>query len=118
MAKNKKTKKEEVVIEEQPLEPIGEIKMAEPKKINDCEWCFQFDNDEPQIFAWTDDGINSEDEPTVTFTIKNTENAYISFSNDDGSKVFRIFAREITELGKKQRENQKEVENASKNKED
>jgi hypothetical protein len=46
MAKAKKTKEEK-------LEPIGEIKMAPSEKLEQCEWVFQFDEDEPQIFAWT-----------------------------------------------------------------
>ena len=56
MAKAKKTKKvEEVKIEEQSeqLQQLGDVTIAQ-KRIEDCEWCFQFDEDEPQVFAWTD----------------------------------------------------------------
>ena len=34
-------------MENEKLEPIGEIKMAEPKRLEHCEWCYQFDEDEP-----------------------------------------------------------------------
>ena len=65
MAKAKKTQKEN-------LEPIGELKMTPSEKLEQCEWVFQFDGDEPQIFAWTGEDMTDE-EPTVTFTISNTK---------------------------------------------
>jgi hypothetical protein len=117
MAKAKKTKEEK-------LEPIGEIKMAPSEKLEQCEWVFQFDEDEPQIFAWTSEDMTNE-EPTVTFTISNTKDAYISFTNKETLKKFKLYARELTDAGKKLREFQtqqneslkKDIENASKNKE-
>ena len=51
MAKAKKTKKvEELKIEEQSeqLQQLGDVTIAQ-KRIEDCEWCFQFDEDEPQV---------------------------------------------------------------------
>ena len=68
MAKAKKTQKEN-------LEPIGELKMTPSEKLEQCEWVFQFDGDEPQIFAWTGEDMTNE-EPTVTFTISNTKDAF------------------------------------------
>ena len=118
MAKAKKTKEEK-------LEPIGEIKMAPSEKLEQCEWVFQFDNDEPQIFAWTSEDMTNE-EPTVTFTISNTKDAYISFTNKETLKKFKLYARELTDAGKKLREFQTQqselvktnIENESTNKED
>jgi hypothetical protein len=117
MAKAKKTKEEK-------LEPIGEIKMTPPEKLEQCEWVFQFDEDEPQIFAWTSEDMADED-PTVTFTIGNTMGAYISFKNKQSGKTFKLFARELTEEGMQLREFQtkqnlelkKDIENARENKE-
>jgi len=103
-------------MENEKLEPIGTIQMAPLKKLEQCEWCFQFDDDEPKVFAWTEEDMTDED-PTVTFTIGNTEGAYVSFTKD--GKTFKLFARELTEEGKKLREfnNQNFVTNESKNKE-
>ena len=116
MAKTKKTKKEEVV----QIEPIGEVKL-EQKKYEECEWCFQFDEDEPQIFAWTDNESDKNEDPKVIFTITNLENSYITFQNGKTGKVFKLFARELTnegiELRNKQKESFKTIENASENKE-
>ena len=106
MAKAKKT-------QEENLEPIGELKMTPPQKLEQCECVFQFDGDEPQIFAWTGEDMTDE-EPTVTFTISNNKDAYISFTSKQNGKRFKLFARELSEEGKKLREhNLKSVQNAS-----
>ena len=123
MAKAKKTKKEEVKIEEQSeqLQPTGNITLSQ-KKYEECEWCFQFDEDEPQIFAWTDDSdLNKNEDPKVIFTITNVENSYITFQNGKTGKLFKLFARELTnegiELRNKQKQSFKTITNASENKE-
>jgi hypothetical protein len=123
MTNNKKIENEQIeeTIQE-VVEPIGEIKLSEPKKMEQCEWCFQFDDDEPKVFAWTNEDMEDE-EPTVNFTIGNTEGAYVSFTKD--GKRFKLFARELSDEGKQLREFQtqqneslkKDIENASKNKE-
>ena len=94
MTNNKKIENEQEVT----LEPIGEVKIAPAQKLEQCEWVFQFDEDEPQIFAWTGDEQPQED-PTVTFTISNTKGAYISFTSKETGKTFRMFARELSEQG-------------------
>ena len=96
MAKAKKTKKE-------VLEPIGTIDINQ-KKYEECEWCFQFDEDEPQIFAWTDDNLDKSEDPKVIFTIANLENSYISFENAKTGKSFKLFARNLSDEGRKLRE--------------
>jgi hypothetical protein len=122
MAKAKKTKKEEVKIEDQSeqLQSIGDITLSQ-KKYEECEWCFQFDEDEPQVFAWTDDDLNKSEDPKVIFTITNVENSYITFQNGKTGKLFKLFARELTEEGRKLRQKQKEAfknnTNESENKE-
>jgi hypothetical protein len=111
MAKAKKTKKEEVI------EPIGELKMAPSEKLEQCEWVFQFDDDEPQIFAWTNEDM-ADEEPTVTFTISNNKSAFISFTSKENLKRFKLFARELSDEGKKLREFQtKQVESLKPNSE-
>ena len=121
MAKAKKTKTE-VTIEDQSeqLQPIGDITLSQ-KKYEECEWCFQFDEDEPQVFAWTDDDLNKSEDPKVIFTITNVENSYITFQNGKTGKLFRLFARELSEEGKELRQKQKDafknINNDSENKE-
>jgi hypothetical protein len=115
MAKAKKTKKEKV------LEPIAELKLTQPEKLQNCEWCFQFDEDEPQIFAWTGEDDNKDEEPKVMFSITNTKDSYINFTHKNG-KSFKLFARELTDEGKQLRAKQIELtkpnlENESENKE-
>ena len=95
------------------LFPVEEMKEMEvesvtlsQEKFENCEWCFQFDEDEPQVFAWTDETIDSNDEPKINFTISNVKDAYISFTSNIG-KSFKLFPREITEAGKQMREKSK-----------
>lgn len=109
MAKAKKTKTE-VTIEDQSeqLQSIGNITLSQ-KRYEECEWCFQFDEDEPQVFAWTDDDLNKSEDPKVLFTITNVENSYITFQNANSGKLFRLFARELSVEGKNLRLKQKET---------
>ena len=121
MAKSKKAKKVEEVVDNTQLEPIGQIGLTQ-EKLENCEWCFQFDADVPQIFAWTGENDNKDEEPKVMITITNTKDSYITFTHKDG-KSFKLFARELTEEGKQLRNRQLEltktnIENESKNKED
>lgn len=118
MAKATKTKKEEVIENVQMENPIIQLNQ---KKYEECEWCFQFDEDEPQVFAWTDDDLNKSEDPKVIFTITNVENSYITFQNGKTGKLFKLFARELTEEGRELRQKQKEAfknnTNESENKE-
>ena len=50
------------------------------------EWVFQFDDEGPTIFA------RQQDEPNLTITLNNTNNASIEFTNNN--RRFKIFARE------------------------
>ena len=120
MTNNKKIENEQA----EELAPIGELKLSSPEKLEQCEWVFQFDEDEPQIFAWTSEDMTDED-PTVTFTVSNTKDAYISFTNKETGKKFKLFARELSDEGKAMREFQtkqaellkQNLENESTNKE-
>ena len=81
------------------LSPQEEVNIPEAQPIADAEWCFQFFNNEPIVFAWSNEG---EEHNELTFTIDNTEDSAMTFTNKDGE--FKIFAREITEITKIKRE--------------
>jgi hypothetical protein len=111
MSKSKKTKKvEEVKIEDQSvqLEQLGDVTLTQ-RRYEECEWCFQFDEDEPQIFAWTDSNLPSDENPKVVFSITNVENSYITFQNSKTGKLFKLFARELTEEGKQLRKTKRVI---------
>lgn len=59
-------------------------------KFDKTEFCFQFDDDEPIVFAL---GGYGADKDNVTFTITNSANGYITFTGSD-NKTFKLFARE------------------------
>lgn len=114
-------------MENEKLEPIGEIKLSEPKRLDQCEWCYQFDEDEPNIFAWTEEEMENEN-PEVKFVLTNVEGAYILFKDKTTGKSFKLFPRELSEKGKEMRDYQNKAfeqmvnknnkeENGSENKE-
>ncbi len=57
-------------------------------KIKDCVWAFQFDDDEPIVFATSHNGQNE-----LTITIDNSTTGSIEFYGLDGKKL-KIFAKE------------------------
>ena len=93
--------------------PKQSINIKQPNKYEECEWCFQFDDNQPQVFAWTDENMG-DDEPQVQFTISNNEHSNITFTHKDGN-VFKIFAREMTEEGKERQQKEKLFTHESKN---
>ena len=124
MAKAKKTKEVKIEDQSEKLQQLGDVTLTQ-KRYEECEWCFQFDEDEPQIFAWTDNEMDKNEDPKVIFTITNVENSYITFTNSKSGKSFKLFARELSDEGKQLREKQREaiknfktdLENASEDKE-
>jgi len=59
-------------------------------KIENVEWVFQFNDDEPVFFA---EPSPYEGPKAVTFTISNTIHSNIVFRDNKGNE-FKIFARE------------------------
>lgn len=57
-----------------------------PRRLNNFEFCFQFDDCEPISFGTGPNDLHIHITPT--------ENGNITFTNNDG-KIFKIFAREI-----------------------
>ena len=59
----------------------------------DCDWCFQFDDGEPFVFASTKpfyEGKNAK----ISFTLTNQTNTNLVFKDSKTGKEFKIFARE------------------------
>ena len=88
------------------LSPQEEVNIPESQPITDAEWCFQFFNNEPVVFAWQEQGI--EPSPLI-LQIQPKDGEGLNFQQNGMS--FRIFPRPISEESKKEREN------ASQNKE-
>ena len=65
---------------------VGLFTINNTVTFNQAEWVFQFDEEEPTVFA------TQQDQPNLTITLNNTNNASIEFSNNN--RRFKIFARE------------------------
>jgi hypothetical protein len=61
-----------------------------------AEWCFKFDDGEPQVFAAANEKIDGQ-EPAIKLVLSNTEEAKVTFRQDE--KTFTIFCRTLTEEG-------------------
>jgi len=85
-----------------------EINIPEATPITDAEWCFQFFNNEPIVFAWSNEG---EKPSPLTLQLEPVEGEGLNFQQN--GMLFKIFPRTIGEETKKQRAEQ----NASQNKE-
>ena len=46
----------ELFPQEELQQDAGSINLPEAQPIQDAEWCFQFFNNEPIVFAWSNEG--------------------------------------------------------------
>lgn len=85
------------------LEQTENVSLPESKPIVDAEWCFQFFDNEPIVFAFSNE---SEKATPLNLQIKSEENEGLIFRQNGMS--FRIFPRPISEETKLEREKTKE----------
>jgi hypothetical protein len=83
--------------EQLDLFPEEELQQKEVV-IQDVEWCFQFFNNEPEVFAFSNEG---EPAGNLSIELKPFEGEGLSFNHN--GMTFRIFPREISEESKKTR---------------
>jgi len=86
--------------------PAGSISMPSVEPIADAEWCFQFFNNEPIVFAWSNEG-----EEPVPLTIQLEPIASEGLNFQQNGMTFKIFPRPISEETKKQRAEQNVYKN-------
>jgi hypothetical protein len=85
------------------LSPQEEVNIPEAKPIADAEWCFQFFNNEPIVFAWSNEG----EEPTpLVLQLQPVESEGLNFQQN--GMTFRVFPRQISEETKLERKKQNE----------
>jgi hypothetical protein len=87
--------------EEFTLQPSNSVQ-SEENKFYDAEWCFQFFENEPIVFAWSN---GQEPAGDLVLSISPDHNSNIVFSNM--GMTFRLFARPISDETKILREKNK-----------
>jgi hypothetical protein len=88
MAKKKRTDEFRIMA---PPETTVRFNTIQSISIDDgCEWCFQFDDDEPIVFATSAKSKDSY----IQFKLTNTNNSNIDFFDRNKTKKFKLFARE------------------------
>jgi hypothetical protein len=92
-------KEEEFKVNDDTRLTIGTGNYEQIKEYEEAEWVFQFDNDEPIVFAWT----NEEGGPDSEIIIKLKANSQSSlfFTSHDFQKRLRIFCREMSDSTRK-----------------
>jgi hypothetical protein len=87
------------------LEPTqqGSVAIEEAKPIEDAEWCFQFFNNEPIVFAYSNEGEKAD---VLTLSVRPEEGQGLTFQQN--GMLFKIFPREISEETKLERAKSKE----------
>jgi hypothetical protein len=91
---------------QEELQSQGSVNLPQVEPIADAEWCFQFFNNEPVVFAYQTEG--TEPSP-LNLQIKPEVGESLNFQQN--GMMFKVFPRPISEETKLEREN------ASKNKE-
>ena len=81
----------------------GSIGVAEVQPITDAEWCFQFFNNEPVVFAFSNEG---EIASPLQMKIEPNEGQGLNFQQN--GMTFRIFPRPISEETKLERKKENE----------
>lgn len=88
------------------LEQDGSLEIETPKVIEDVEWCFQFFNNQPEVFAFSNEG---EPAGNLSIELKPLEGEGLSFNHN--GMAFRIFPRPISEETKIARAKENEGKN-------
>lgn len=83
MAKSRKKTKEKLT--EEISFDVTKIETYMP-----CEWVVQFDDDEPQIFAFADEKSETRE---LVIRLENNSESHITFTDTHNGKKFKIYAR-------------------------
>jgi len=86
---------------QEELQQVGNIELPKSEPIVDAEWCFQFFNNEPIVFAFQQEG--QESSPLV-LQLEPIESEGLNFQQN--GMTFRVFPIPISEETKKQRAEQ------------
>ena len=96
-------KKQLELFPNEELQPQGSVSIPEAQPIEDAEWCFQFFNNEPIVFAFSNEG---ETASPLTLTIESIEGQGLTFQQN--GMTFRLFPRPISEETKLERKKENE----------
>lgn len=88
-------------MENENLEPIGDVKLPEQKYLNRAEWCFQFFDGDVVPFAYSKaDGDTSP----LVIELHPVDGDILTFNYKGMS--FKIYAREMSEESKERLKNE------------
>ena len=83
------------------VSPQGSVQIPESERFTETEWCFQFFNNEPVVFGWSE--VSDAGGPLV-IKLEPVKDEALTFSQN--GMQFRIFPREMSEDTKEKRAQQ------------
>lgn len=86
-------KKRESVFLTTATPQLSSFTIAGTRFYDTCEWCFQFDDDQPIVFA-TASKKDFASEPKISFTLTNRTDSTMTFFDDKTGKKLKIYSRE------------------------
>lgn len=81
-------------LENQEMENTESVNRVNQNVLADAEWCFQFDGEEPIIFAWSN---KDEENPVFNLTVPAIEGTAATFKCPNTGKTFSILVRPISQ---------------------
>lgn len=70
------------------------------QEFDQAEWVFQFDDEEPEVFAWS---TNPEEAGKVLFTLSANSSSSITFVSPISGRKLNVYSRPMSEETKKKR---------------
>jgi hypothetical protein len=64
------------------------------QEFDQAEWVFQFDDEEPEVFAWS---TNPEEAGNLSFILSANSSSSITFVSPHTGKKLNVFSREMSE---------------------
>ena len=91
---------------ETPQQDAGSVEITKPTPILDSEWCFQFFDNEPVVFAYAKSETGSSN---LVIELRPVVDDTLTFQQNGMS--FKIFPREMSEESKQLRDQQNANQN-------
>ena len=64
------------------------------QEFEQAEWVFQFDDEEPEVFAWS---TNPEEAGTLSFTLSANSSSSMTFVSPTTGKKLQVYSRPMSE---------------------
>jgi hypothetical protein len=82
------------------MEELEEKEIPTVEEYSQAEWVFQFDDEEPEVFAWS---TNSEEAGTLSFILSANSSSSMTFVSPHTGKKLNVYSRPMSEETRRKR---------------